>query len=704
MNINPKWIELSPSALEGFDKLPVCPEFTRSFELDEVPSNALLNISGMGFYNAKINGQPVTENLLTPPFTAYDKRVYYEEYDVTALLRPGKNEITVRLGSGWYAETAANAWEFEHAAWHSCLKMIAWLTAGGECILTSDARWLGRLSNTVFSTLRQGETHDASAAESPWQPVCISRGPGGILEKYDGPGIRVEEILEPVAVVASPDGTLYDFGVNLSGNCEITVSGPRGSRICMTYAERVTSDNCLDYSQISEHVYADRFQTDEYILAGNVEERWHSLFCYHGFRYVMVSGDAKVLSVIARCFHTELPEAGGFECDNALINELQQAILRSTKTNYHHMPTDCPHREKNGWTGDAHLSAEQALFNFDIAPAYRKWMRDFHDAQRPNGMLPGIIPTSIWGYNWGNGVSWDCACVIIPWECYMATGDESFLRENFSMMEKYVDYMTSIADDGISTIGLGDWCPPDIAKPMNTPALLTAISIQVYRLMEKICAVTGLGCSEKYAGLAAVAEKAFRDTFITGCADNPYVEQVPDSQTFLSMLLWHGLTEDPADVASRLVRELAEANNHPLVGIFGAKYLFDALTDHGLVDLAFEVATKTDYPSWSHMLSNGSGTLWEDWEDRISRNHHMYSSIGAWFYTGIAGIRIQAAGYKKVCIHPHVPKGMSFFRAWRETPLGRLEVLWQDDLLTITAPENMIVKIQTDLNYKLIRF
>lgn len=702
MNRNAKWIEVNGNVPAIYD-LAYCPEFRREFELEAVNGSAMLSISGVGFYDAKINGKSVTENLLTPPFTAYDKRVYFEEYDVTALLKPGKNEITVRLGPGWYAEKSGNAWEFEHASWHGCPKMIASLTVGEDCVLVSDRSWSGRASNTVFSQLREGETCDASMAEEAWTPVRISRGPGGLPEKYEGPAIRVEEVIEPVKIIAVGDKTLYDFGVNLSGNCEVTVSGPRGSRVKMVYGERIYENNELNCENIAMFVQSDRFQTDEYILAGEGEETWHSLFTYNGFRYAMVSGDAKVISVRARNFHTELPAKGGFECDNEVLNAIQSAVLRSTKTNFHHMPTDCPHREKNGWTGDAHLSAEQALINLDIAPAYRKWMRDFRDAQRPNGMLPGIIPTSIWGYNWGNGVSWDCACIVIPWQCYMATGDASILSENFDVMEKYIGYMTDIADEQVSTIGLGDWCPPEEAKPMNTPALLTAISIRMYQLMEKICNVTKLGDPAKYARLAEETIAAFRKHFMGEVpADAPF-GPVEDSQTYLSMLLWFGLADDAADVTARLAKEIAEADNHLLCGIFGAKFILDALTDNGRFDLAYAIATQKDYPGWYHMLSNGSGTLWEDWNGSNSLNHHMFSPISAWFYKGIAGIHIEEAGYKKVRIAPNVPADMHYFKAWHETPLGKLEVLWKDGRLTVTAPAAMEVNVDSGLNCELIR-
>lgn len=717
MNANAKWIE----SYRHFDAIyhsSLATDFRREFELTDVPKTATLAISGVGFYDAQINGQPVTAHLLTPPYTAYDKRVYFEEYEVAALLKPGKNEIIVTLGAGWYAQTAPDAWEFEHATWRSPLQMIASLTADGECVLATDSSWQSRDSKLIFSQLREGETYDNSRSEAEWKSARVSRGPGGLLEKYDGPAIEIEEILEPVSSHRVSDGVVYDFGVNLSGNCEITVIGAGGYKVTMQYGERLTDKGDLEMGNISSLVYSSRIQTDEYIIGGGKEESWHSKFTYNGFRYVKVYTQARIVSIRARNYHTTLPEVGGFECDNELINQIQAACLRATKTNFHHMPTDCPHREKNGWTGDAHLSCEQALFNLDIAPAYRKWLKDMHDAQRPNGALPGVLPTSIWGYNWGNGISWDCVAIVIPWQAYMATGDESFLRDNFDMMDKYMDYMTSLTENHISTIGLGDWCPSKGAKQMNTPALLTAISIRMYEIMEKVCKITGLGDADKYAALAAETRKVFTETFVGEITDeiraekkalvekkiagrevsaevreaierdvlDTYIGKCEDSQTFLAMLLWFDLTDDREGVAARLAKEVEAANDHLQGGIFCTKFLFDALTDNGYFDLAYKIATQTDAPSYGHMLSNGSGTLWEDFAGENSLNHHMFSPISAWFFKGIAGIRIEEAGYKKVRIEPHIPADMHYFRAWHNTPYGKLEVLWKDGKLTVSAP------------------
>lgn len=689
---NAKWI-LCPHRYGPMGKAEASPEFRKEFELARAPKSATLQICGLGFFDAKINGQSVTERLLTPPFTAYDKRVYFEEYDVSALLKAGKNEIHVQLGGGWYCTAIRDAWQFEAAPWKGPMQMIASLIADGETVTSTGSDWQARESKMIESELRGGEICDATFEQGEWMQAVVHRGAGGRLMKYDGPGVVIEKVLEPASVTVVEDGAIYDFGENLAGNCEFTVTGARGDHMIAQYGERLDGRGGLDTENIATFCWEHRFQTDEYICAGEGEETWHGLFTYHGFRYVKITGAAKVVSVRARVFHTELPQKGGFECDSEVLNAIQDAVLRSTKTNYHHMPTDCPHREKNGWTGDAHLSCEQALFNLDMAPAYRKWLNDFEDAQRPTGELPGILPTGGWGFVWGNGVSWDCACIVIPWQTYMATGDVRFLTEHYGLMDRYIDYMASVAENGISTIGLGDWCPPKEAKPFPTEALLTGISIHLYEMMVKIAEITGHS-GTKFARLAEETRAAFHREF-----DG----RVPDSQTYLSMLLFFNLTDDREGVAKRLVHEVRQANGHILTGIFGAKFLLQALTDAGEVETAYEIAAQKEYPGWYHMLSNGSGTLWEDWAGENSLNHHMFSPISAWFYRGIAGITILEPGYRRVRIAPSIPSEIRFFRAWHDAPMGRLTVEWKDGKLTVTAPAGMEVELDAAVPAELKR-
>lgn len=676
-NWNAVWIENTDCPAEA------APVFIKKFPVASAKT-AELRISGVGFYVAELNGQRVGDAIIAPAFTAYDKTVLYNIYDVAAMLRPGENTLTVTLGNGWFSQNEPDAWEFEHAAWRARPQLICELWIDGECAVESDSSWLCGKSRTVYNSLRCGETYDASAVIGDLHPASVAHGPGGLLKMQTIAPVRLREVIEPVRIIPSDTPVMYDFGVNLSGNVEIRVRGKRGASVTIQYSELVRPDiGTPDRETIAMHVHSARFQEDRYILSGEGEETWHSEFGYNGFRYARVAaGDGvTVLDVRARCFHTDLLEAGAFSIDHPALNAVQQAILRSTRTNFHHMPTDCPHREKNGWTGDAHLSCEQALFNFDMKDAYLKWLDDIVDGQRPNGAIACIVPTSIWGYNWGTGTTWDAVLFEIPYQLYCYTGDETVLQRYRIAMRHYLSFMRGTADHGIWRNGLGDWCPPAGARTCSAPALLTGYAYRCVVLYGKICAILGEAAEAEWAsGWASQIRADFQRTFFG-------VE--PDSQTYLAMLLAFGLTDDPADVCARLEKQLTADEFHPTCGIFGVKLLYNALTDAGRFDLAWKAATVTGYPGFTDMLTHCAGTLGESWLGGSSRNHHMFSSIGDWFYKGIAGIHLdeQSPGFRHVFLRPHIPAGCGAFSARHQTPFGELKVEWNGRALIVTLPE-----------------
>ncbi len=663
---------------------PACPPdtapvFRKRFEVVSFTSGYVY-LSGVGFYELYLNGCKVGDHLLSPAFTAYDKTVLYNGFDITALLQTGENLLEVTLGNGWFNETAPAAWEFDHATWRSTPQFILDLMVDGQPVVCSDRSWQASASQTVFNSLRGGETYDASAAEQPCA-VAITHGPGGYLKKQSIPPIRLRSIREPKAVTPVPGGAVYDFGVNLSGNAEICVKGTSGQKITLLYTERLHADGTADPSDNNMYAFGGQFQQDEYILGSKNEERWHSRFTYHGFRYVQVSGEAQVLSLRARCFHTDLTSKGGIETDYAPVQQLHDACVRSTLTNFHHIPTDCPHREKNGWTGDAHLSCEQALFNLDMNLAYQKYMDDLMDGQRPNGVISCISPTSIWGYNWGTGPTWDAALFEIPWQTYRFSGDLSILRQCEPAMDKYLTMLRGATDDHIYRSGLGDWCAPERKPLCSTESLLTAYAWYMHHLYAQIAAL--LGMPEKAAQAAGHADeirKAFQQAFIG---------KETGSQTFWAMLLYFRLTDDPETALAELLKELEKTDWHLWVGIFGAKFLLNVLTEYGRFDIAWKVAMREGYPGYLDMLSRCSGTLGEQWDGENSRNHHMYSEIGAWFYKALAGIRINKPGFEQITLAPHIPAEIARFTAWHDTPHGRLEVRWDEEQVEITLPEGV---------------
>jgi alpha-L-rhamnosidase len=498
------------------------------------------------------------------------------------------------------------------------------------------------------------------------------------------PAIRVDRQIEPVKITEPKPGTrVFDFGQNISGNAGLSVRGPAGTEVTLKYGERLAEDGTVDQADIAKHVMRfdpnQTFQTDAYILKGAGREVWQSRFAYDGFRYVEATGLPGRVSkdtLTALFFHSDVPLAGRFECSNPMFNRIWEATRMSYLGNLQGIPTDCPHREKNGWTGDAHLACEQAMFNFFPAAVYTKWINDLGDEQQPDGRLPGIVPTSGWGYNWGNGPAWDSAYLLIPYYQYVYCGDGELLRSHYDGMKRYVDYLTRRSTNGIVAIGLNDWAP----WKTKTGAAITDTAY--YYVDAKIVALTAglLGKSDEarqYRDLAGEISKAFNARFYhpaTGLYDN-------GSQTALSCALYQGLVEpeNKARVTSNLVVAVENAGGHIDTGILGAKYLLNALLENGRADVAYRIVAQKDKPGWGWWMEQGATTLWEDWNGADSRFHVMYGDVSAWFYKALAGINPdpEAPGFRHFFITPQVVGGLTSAQGDYMSVRGRIVSNWK---------------------------
>ena len=426
--------EQGQDALATKDKSPQpAPLFRKGFILAKQPVRARVYICGLGYYELRVNGAKVGDHVLDPAFTRYDRRALYVTYDVTDLLKKGPNALGVILGNGWYNMHTRCVWDFDKAPWRDRPVLLCQLELtfedGSKRVIASDATWRVTTGPIVFDSIRNGETYDARLEKAGWDtaeyddmnwpPAEIVSGPKGELAAQMLPPIKVTKTFKPAKLTQPKPGVyVFDTGQNMAGWTRLRVSGPAGTEIVLKYGERLNPDGTLDQKEIGQHIKTGKPQTDTYILKGQGTEVWEPRFAYYGFQYVEVTGlpgkpDLNTLE--ARVVHTSFERAGSFECSNDLLNRIQQNTLWSYISNFLGYPTDCPHREKNGWTGDAHLAAETGLYNFHSAPAYAKWLNDLKDEQRPSGELPGIVPTSGWGYQWGNGPAWDSAYVLIPW-------------------------------------------------------------------------------------------------------------------------------------------------------------------------------------------------------------------------------------------------------------------------------------------------
>jgi alpha-L-rhamnosidase len=695
-----QWIRSAYTTIESLPNVPPpAPLLRRVVDLRKKVAQARAYVSGLGYYELTINGRRIGDEQLAPAFTRYDVAAMYQTHDVTAALRRGENVLGVVLGNGWYNGFTAEVWNFREAPWRDLPKLRLQLEVvfddGERLTVRSDREWRGSSGPIVFDGLRNGEHYDARLErpgwdapgydDRDWLPAIVVPGPGGVMRSQQMTPIRIVATHAPITLhEVKPGVWIYDFGQNLAGWAQLRVQGPAGTTVTLRYAERLHADGDLDQEHLRCFVKSGDFQTDRYTLRGGGVEVWEPRFTYHGFRYVQMTGfpgTPDLESLRAREVHTAFESRGEFTCSNELLNTIQRHARWATLSNYHGIPTDCPHREKNGWTGDAQLSAEQVLLNFDPATAYAKWMADFRDLQRPSGQLPGIVPTGGWGFNWGSGPAWDSAAILIPWYLYVYGGDTATLEAQYDCMRRYVDYMETMATDDLVEFGLGDWCPPHGGPGGHKCP--TAVTDTAYRYVDTLILsrVAGLlgkkSDARRYAALANRVREAFRRKFV-----NVETGQVTgNTQTSMACALYQGLVGGgEADrVLTALVAEVEARGRHIDCGILGAKYVMHALTEGSRADLAYAIATQTDYPSWGLWIRQGATTLWESWDGGTSRNHHMFSDISAWFYKGLAGLNPDPAapGFKHFSVTPNPVGDLTFARARHVSPYGPIECAWR---------------------------
>jgi alpha-L-rhamnosidase len=704
-----KWIGAPTDAM-----VEPAPMFRKAFSVDRNIKSATLFISGLGYYEASLNGGKVGDHVLDPKFTRYDRRVLYVTHDVSPQVRRGDNVIGVMLGNGWYNYHTANAWDFDSAPWRARPKLLLQLelefTDGTRRTVVSDESWRYATGPIRFDGMLNGDVYDARLEragwdapgydDSAWEAARVAEAPKGALSAQMTQPIRVTGVLKPVRITQPKPGVfLYDLGQNIAGTARLAVTGPAGAEVKLQYGELLHGDGTLNQGNINSFCKTGECQTERYTLKGEGTEVWTSRFMYHGFQYVQVTGfpgEPALENLEALVMHTDVDSVGSFECSNALLNRIQQATRWSYVNNLHGHPTDCPNREKNGWTGDAHLAAETGLYNFDVPAMYTQWMLDFQDEQKPTGELPGIVPTGGWGYAWGNGPAWDSAYILIPWYLHQHHGDLRILARHYENMKRYVDYLTTRADNGIVSIGLGDWCPAETVTPAKVTS--TAYYYVDARIVARCAELLGrTDDAAKYTRLADSIRSAFNREFL----DRNTKRYANGSQTALSCALYQGLV-DPADreaVVAHLVAEVGRRNNHLDCGILGAKYLLHALSEHGRADLAYKVAAQTSFPSWGHWIEQGATTLWENWNGEGTHNHVMFGDVSAWFFNTLAGIRPDPAapGFKRVIIKPAIVGDVTWVQCHHDSIHGRIVSNWKRDgaslTMEVTIPPNTTAEV-----------
>jgi len=665
----------------------------KKFLLKGIVQRARVYISGIGYYELRLNGEKVGDHVLDPAQTDYSKTALYSTYDVTNTLRDGENTIGVILANGRHVP------EYGYGKPRMILQMHIEYADGKSKLIVSNEQWKASHGPAMENGIYYGERYDARKEmpgwdapdfnDSKWEKVEAAKGPP--LQSQMMPPIRATEKIKPKNLYGTKDGAyIYDFGQNYSGWVRLNVKGPRGQVIVIRYAEIVDEEDYLK-TDTNRRAQAKTI----YILKGQGEEIYEPRFTYHGFRYVEITGfpGSPTLENVEGVFiHSDVEKTGTFHCSNQLINKIHECTIWGQLSNLMSVPTDCPQRdERMGWLGDAHLTTEEAMYNFDMAAFYTKFLRDIKQSQKEDGSLADVAP-AYWK-RYPADPAWGSAYITIAWYLYLHYADLRVLEEHYESMRKYVEFLNSQSEDFLlKSLGkYGDWCPPACTFPKRTPIELTS-SWYYYHdvlLLRNIAkALRRKNDIEELSDLAGRIKEAFNNQFQENGMYHTIKMSPIDNfpgQTSQGLPLYLDMV--PAQWRSKAVELLKKAvieihDCHVDTGILGTRYLFEVLREHGQEDLAYTVINQSSYPGWGYMLAEGATTLWERWErlegtGMNSHNHIMFGTIDAWFYRTITGIIPMSTGWQKVKIKPYLFNDMSYAAATLNTIRGEIRVSWQ---------------------------
>jgi alpha-L-rhamnosidase len=697
------------------------PYLRKSFSADD-DHHATLRIACCGFYRLFLNGKELTKGLLAPYISNPNDIVYFDEYQIR--LNKGENAIGIWLGNGFQNNPGGYIWDFDKADFRSAPTVslaLQYHNVNGEVVtIVSDESFKAAPSPIFTDDYRFGEGYDANAElvgwcdigfdDSNWKNAIKAEPPKGELRRCEATPIVVEKELSPVRIYKEGDGYIYDFGESNAGTCRVEICGQKGQQITLQHADLIQEDGSLFLEKNwfkREKWEGDRLivHKDTYVCKGEGKEIYQPSFTYHGFRYVKVCGitesqaTPQLLTYVV--FHSKLNSRGDFHCSDEVVNRLQEITRRSDLSNFHYFPTDCPQREKNGWTADAALSAEQVLLNFDPEKNYLEWMRNVCKAQNEQGALPGIVPTTGWGFHWGNGPAWDQVLAVIPYYTYVYRGETDMITLCAPHLIKYLHYLESRMDEnGLLAIGLGDWCHVGRKRP-KAPLIVTDSIIAMDIAEKTALMLDAIGDTLQKDFCLRFASK-MKTAIRANLIDLDTMVAHGDCQTSQAMCIFYNVftEQEKPQAFSYLLSLIEQEDEHFDVGVLGGRVLFYVLSDFGYGDLALHMIARPDYPSYGDWLKRGATTLWENFhpESVNSPNHHFWGHISGWFITHLAGIRFNPSKKDtgEVHIKPDFVAKLQFAEGYYEAPMGKILSRWEKKedriLLTLEIPEGMNAK------------
>lgn len=688
------------------------PLFARQFVVAKHVARARLYITGLGVYDATLNGLPTSRAVLEPGNTTYAGHLDYATVDVTDLLRRGENTLGVSLGTGIYDTKSYSTRYAKFNGREGAPKLLAQLELAysddtRETIAT-DTSWRTALGPTTFSNWYGGEDYDARRLTagwdapgsdiSAWQPASAAEPPApkSALTARSGPAVETVNTILPKAITEpKPAVYVFDLGTNVAGWQQLRVQASAGTKITMRPAELLQADGTIDYGTTGNPIY------DEYTTDGQGVETWHPQFIYHGFRYIQVEGlpsAPKPDTISALVLRAANVSAGSFVCSNEIINGVHRIIDRAVQSNMYSVLTDCPTREKLGWLEEAHLVFDTVARNYDVAAYGHDLVQAMADAQLPDGLVPDIAPEyTVFGGGFRDDPNWGNSMVLVPWNLYLTYGDRDVLDTYYPNMQRYVEYLGSRATGDLLDYGLGDWATINASTPTGVTA--TYGYFQAADALRRIAGVLGQSADmSRYARLAEAIGRAFQTKYFDA-ARHTYAT---GSQTSDALALNMGIV--PADeqrhVIDHLVANLQANRYHLNLGEIGLPALFDVLSVAGRHDVVYKIATQTSAPSYGAMLSRGATSLTEFWDGGGSQNHFMLGAIDKWFTSGLAGITQgrDSVGYRELLIEPAVVGDLTNVAGRYMTPHGEVRSEWrrsgQSVSLDVAVPVGCVATIR----------
>ncbi len=717
-----KWIEMNGEPV----RYSPSPHFRKEFQIGKKISSARVYVTSHGFYELHLNGKKAGDQVLTPGWTSYSKRLQYQVYDVTSMLQTGNNAIGAVLGEGWYRGTLVSSWEVYGKKLGLLLQLKILFTDGSSMLVLSDGTWKASKDGAIrMNDIYNGETYDATKKltgwdkpgynEKEWSAVLTADYDNSNLIASDGVPVRKIQEIKPLKVFRTPGGNLIvDMGQNMVGWLRLKVKGPRGTVVTLRHAEVMDK-----YGEFyTTNLRSARCELN-YTLDGSGEEVYEPRFTFMGFRFVEVKGFPGELTtdnLTGIVVHSDMPVTGSYECSNPLINQLQHNIRWGQKSNFVDVPTDCPQRdERLGWTGDAQAFCRTAAFNMDVSAFFTKWLKDVSADQRPGGEVPDVIPDVLnpqGSQTIKPSAGWGDVAVIAPWTMYLVYGDKRLLQTQYPGMKAWVNYIKKQAGDSYIWKGgskYGDWLfyhPPvnNHTEPDGyTDHDFIATAFYAYSTSLLVAAARELGNTEDELQYEALFKK-IKEVFI-----NEYVTKAgrvgTNSQTsYVLALMFNLLPDELRDKsAGFLVEDIKSRGNHLSTGFLGTIYLCHVLSATGHTDVAYDLLLQESYPSWLYPVKMGATTIWERWDGEKtdstfqdpgmnSFNHYAYGAIGDWMYRVSAGIETMGPGYKHPVIQPHPTTKLTFSKASFESSYGTVASGWERKegkvIVSVNIPAN----------------